>query len=49
VGFEPAPDLRLKEGTQMRLEMVLSRDVWALVLGLTGLTLLSIEQALGFF
>lgn len=33
----------------MRLEMLKRLDVWAIALGLTGLTLLSMEQALGFF
>lgn len=48
VGLEPAPDLIAKVNG-MRLEMVLRMDVWAIVLGLTGLILLSMEQALGFF
>lgn len=33
----------------MGLDMMKRRDVWALALGLTGLVLLSLEQALGFF
>lgn len=48
MGFKPPTYLRLGEDKQMRLEMAV-RDVLALVLGLVGLTLLSMEKALGFF
>lgn len=33
----------------MDLQLILNRGVWALILGLTGLVLLSMESILGFF